>query len=863
MSENITNNPSVPSQVVAEVKFPRFINNLGIIPTSYKDSMDYYQTLAWLCKYLEETINPTVNQNGDAVEELQGLYVELNNYVTHYFDNLDVQEEINIKLDHMASSGQLSALLDPIVNDKFEEIEESITEFENQTNETLITYKNQLDGVASGAPIPVGSTSDMTDTSKIYVLTSSGYWYYYNTSTTSWTAGGVYQASVDPDSLANLISITALKTPFDSSNCRIGGISNTQGQEPTYIGNVKRANLLKDDIFNMAVGDSIEATGAFSFTVSFLDSNNLYQGEIAGGFRKKFVATESCRVIVAFKKDDNSDFGSGDLDLMGQTTYYILNNYIGKQANKVESLVNSNKFLYDKTESIFLNLLNPASVQENKQVQTTRLTGDNYNTATFTNNTNVFSITPMLLLKNQTYYFKLGYTGVGNIILWNPEDGVFIRQYKMTDYGTHNESYGTYTIWTYSITPTQDVYMSFNSQMLGGDYDEVCMIGTSNHMDQFVAYNSPKIYASLAEYTQVLRVGTGKPYTTLISALNYLKNKEFNKALIYLYAGTYDYNTEVGDGGNYTGYEIPNNVDIIGIDNPVIRYNKTTANNTCATLIDPLNNTFQNITFEAYNVRYALHDDNHNDRGYTTTKYINCNFIHNGGNGAIVEGTACGCGFGFHHNVEFINCNIEGSQQISNINAGNGISIHGSNKQGSVWKLVGCQITSKSTGHDIRIAPYGTDTSTGNLIIENTLFKNVYIDYSESYSEDVNNVTINIDNDNTILLDLNTDLPFNNYFSNNIKKYNYDSNFNVGDIVNFDNYTLSSVSSLFNFGVVVYNNSTDNTCLLKTGGHIPSEFIDDNLSNGYVTINTSTGSFENTNNVSEAIGYYNGNLFIK
>ena len=51
MSENITNNPSVPSQVVAEVKFPQWVNNLGIIPTSYKDSMDYYETLAWLCKY--------------------------------------------------------------------------------------------------------------------------------------------------------------------------------------------------------------------------------------------------------------------------------------------------------------------------------------------------------------------------------------------------------------------------------------------------------------------------------------------------------------------------------------------------------------------------------------------------------------------------------------------------------------------------------------------------------------------------------------------------------------------------------------------------------------------------------------------
>ena len=128
MSENITNNPSVPTQVVSEVKFPRFINNLGIIPTSYKDSMSYYETLAWLCKYLEETVLPTVNQNGNAVQELQGLYIQLNDYVTHYFDNLDVQEEINNKLDAMVEDGTL----DEIINQEiFGDLNSEIDNIEN------------------------------------------------------------------------------------------------------------------------------------------------------------------------------------------------------------------------------------------------------------------------------------------------------------------------------------------------------------------------------------------------------------------------------------------------------------------------------------------------------------------------------------------------------------------------------------------------------------------------------------------------------------------------------------------------------------------------------------------------------------
>ena len=111
MSNQITPNPSVPSQVVAQLKFPRFVNNLGIIPTSYKDSMSYYECLAWLCKFLEEIVIPTVNENGKAVEELQALYTELNSYVTNYFNNLDVQDEINNKLDEMAEDGTLTEII--------------------------------------------------------------------------------------------------------------------------------------------------------------------------------------------------------------------------------------------------------------------------------------------------------------------------------------------------------------------------------------------------------------------------------------------------------------------------------------------------------------------------------------------------------------------------------------------------------------------------------------------------------------------------------------------------------------------------------------------------------------------------------
>lgn len=102
------NNPQI---IVKNAPFKRFCMSIGAIPTSYLDSLDYYETLLWLIKYLEETIIPTVNNNGEAVSELQTLYIELKNYVDNYFTNLDVQEEINNKLDEMVESGELQEII--------------------------------------------------------------------------------------------------------------------------------------------------------------------------------------------------------------------------------------------------------------------------------------------------------------------------------------------------------------------------------------------------------------------------------------------------------------------------------------------------------------------------------------------------------------------------------------------------------------------------------------------------------------------------------------------------------------------------------------------------------------------------------
>ena len=91
--------------------FGRMCLSMGMIPSSYAESLTYEEQLIWFCNFLEKEVIPAVNKEGEAIEELQTLYIELKSYVDNYFDNLDIQSEVNNKLDDMAESGQLTDII--------------------------------------------------------------------------------------------------------------------------------------------------------------------------------------------------------------------------------------------------------------------------------------------------------------------------------------------------------------------------------------------------------------------------------------------------------------------------------------------------------------------------------------------------------------------------------------------------------------------------------------------------------------------------------------------------------------------------------------------------------------------------------
>lgn len=91
--------------------FKRFIMSIGVLPTSYLESMTYAELVMWFCNFLQEQVIPTVNNNAEAVEELQNLYYEIREYV----DN-ELPEVVSDKLDEYVEDGTLERLLNDKLN---------------------------------------------------------------------------------------------------------------------------------------------------------------------------------------------------------------------------------------------------------------------------------------------------------------------------------------------------------------------------------------------------------------------------------------------------------------------------------------------------------------------------------------------------------------------------------------------------------------------------------------------------------------------------------------------------------------------------------------------------------------------------
>lgn len=97
-----------PEKMPPVPPFVRFV--ASAVPMVFDNSLSYYEALCALWKYIQ-SMTDVINNNATLEEEYIEKFNELKSFVDNYFENLDVQEEINNKLDQMAEDGTLQEIV--------------------------------------------------------------------------------------------------------------------------------------------------------------------------------------------------------------------------------------------------------------------------------------------------------------------------------------------------------------------------------------------------------------------------------------------------------------------------------------------------------------------------------------------------------------------------------------------------------------------------------------------------------------------------------------------------------------------------------------------------------------------------------
>lgn len=106
-----------------------------VLPLVYDDSLSYYELLCKVVDYLNKTMEDVETLHGD-VTNLHEAYVKLQSYINDYFSTLDIQKEINNKLDEMVKDGTLDTIIANYLNQAINNfISQRVFRIRNKANE--------------------------------------------------------------------------------------------------------------------------------------------------------------------------------------------------------------------------------------------------------------------------------------------------------------------------------------------------------------------------------------------------------------------------------------------------------------------------------------------------------------------------------------------------------------------------------------------------------------------------------------------------------------------------------------------------------------------------------------------------------
>lgn len=142
------------------------------------DALTYYQMLCKVVGYLNDVItnNESLQYNQT---ELLDAFNELQSYVNTYFDNLDLQTEINNKLDQMAQDGTLQEIIADYLDTQAIFCYDTVNDMKQATNlingsyTKTLGYYSKNDGGSGLYKIRTFTTSDVIDEGKIIKISEN------------------------------------------------------------------------------------------------------------------------------------------------------------------------------------------------------------------------------------------------------------------------------------------------------------------------------------------------------------------------------------------------------------------------------------------------------------------------------------------------------------------------------------------------------------------------------------------------------------------------------------------------------------------------------------------------------------------
>ena len=399
-----------------------------ILPTVYDDSLSYYEVLNKVTQFLNDVITQmnvlteseeAFQQNmTDAWEnystnltsewtayrtELTAVWEQYKNYIDTYFDNLDVQEEINNKLDEMASDGTLDALLLPYFNTYKNEIN---TIMANQ-NGKIATLEARVDEITN---LPSGSTSGDAELADIRVPASG-----FNDNEPYNTAGNAVRGQVSAlkelhDENLSLINMVAyVDNNVAVMITEITGITKLQGKSASINdGNILLSDSTMYDTYYLVVDKDMD------IYLPWDNYSNRYISLCVGEDFTAITATQiSCSNGVRYRGSENNlptvsnkvSLHSGDVFAVTVTPDYEVPIFGVENANKYTSELNNH---IKDVEKSYNDATNYMITSTGKSVNVS--TSDKFTKLTHKNGeVNDFGIVLGNLNSMDTYYHVLEY----------------------------------------------------------------------------------------------------------------------------------------------------------------------------------------------------------------------------------------------------------------------------------------------------------------------------------------------------------------------------------------------------------------------------------------------------------------------